>query len=506
MTMAEIRGMGWRWAVPLLVLTFLVYLPCLRSGFINIDDPLLLLNNDKVLHLNWGNFVRIIFYPDQGQFNNLVMLSYALENYFFGLNPFVYHFDNLALHLANSLLIFWLFRGISGSDRAGFITALLFAVHPIHCEPVAWISSRKDTLYLFFYLISALFYVRHLRAGDGKNVLWSLLFFLLAVISKPMAVTLPVVLVLIRFFFFPKSKADWRWLAPYVAASFIICLMAIFAHSSEASAGHVPWTPLQGQILCYGPLFYLSKIFWPMDLSVMYSLRQVVETRPWEFVWSPLLLFFLIGLAILAGRRYPAVLFGAAFFLIGLLPTLPFLYFFNYTVFADKYTYLPAAGVFFPFALAMDGVLRQGASRWAKRALVVLLALLLAGLCAHTVRQCGVWKNSLTLMENTLKIYPRMGYAQMKKADYYFAEGDYDAAIANYGRSIEMALASPTTPNPVLAFSYHNRGASYLHKEDLSRALADFDRAMAEDAAQETSAIKHRRLVLDAMRRDSQGG
>lgn len=186
----------------ILFLTAITFLPSLKNGFTNWDDPAYLLENDLIQHLSWPT-VKILFSRFMAtQYNPLVFLSFAWEHHFFGLNPFVYHLTNLVLHLLNTALVFWMVFLLTYKSIPASVTALLFGIHPLHVESVAWVAMRKDVLYTFFFLGALISYVFYLQSQRLERKFWYLAFglFILSLLSKPMAVTLPAVLILLNVY------------------------------------------------------------------------------------------------------------------------------------------------------------------------------------------------------------------------------------------------------------------------------------------------------------------
>lgn len=187
----------------IILVTGIVFSPSLKNGFTNWDDPELLLENDSVKSLSAGN-IRNLFqnsYAGFGGYTPLVFMSYALEYHFFQLDPKIFHIDNFLLHILNTVLIYFMIFLISRNAWLSFITALLFGIHPLHVEAVAWIQGRKDLLFSFFFLAALISYLLFLRKRAGKNIyyLLSLILFACSLFSKVTAVAFPLVILLLEF-------------------------------------------------------------------------------------------------------------------------------------------------------------------------------------------------------------------------------------------------------------------------------------------------------------------
>jgi len=171
----------------ILLITFLLYFKTLSYGFFNLDDPGNILQNSLIKTLSVKGIIHFFYVFNDGNYYPLTLLLWTIGNAMGGINPFIYHFGNILLHLVNTMLAILLVRNITGKEMVALITGLLFALHPMHAEPVIWITSRKYLLYTFFFLLSLLFYHKYLKDNTRKFYIYSLLFFLCSLLSKGMA-------------------------------------------------------------------------------------------------------------------------------------------------------------------------------------------------------------------------------------------------------------------------------------------------------------------------------
>ena len=179
--------------------TFIAFLPSLNNGFTNWDDEAYVVDNPDIKAFGLHHLKKVFSSIYVSNYQPLTMLTYMAEYRSFQLNPMVYHCTNVLLHIINCLLVFAFIYGLSGNYFTGLLVGLLFAVHPLRVESVAWIAERKDVLSSFFYFLSLLFYVRYMKKGGRKFYGFCLLSFLLSLLSKPMAVSQPFVLLLIDY-------------------------------------------------------------------------------------------------------------------------------------------------------------------------------------------------------------------------------------------------------------------------------------------------------------------
>ena len=193
----------------IVIITAIVFANTLGNDFVNNwDDDTFILNNETIRNLNWIN-LKIIFLFSFGSMHPLTMLSYAIEYKFFGLNPFPYHLTNYILHILNTILVYLFLKRFTGKLWVAVIASLFFAIHPMHVEAVAWISERKSVLYTFFFLLSLNSYSKYLVTEKKiTSLIWSFIWFFLSLMSKPSAVCLPLVLVLMDYYH--NKKLSWN--------------------------------------------------------------------------------------------------------------------------------------------------------------------------------------------------------------------------------------------------------------------------------------------------------
>ena len=275
----------------LVLVTVVAFAPALRNGFTNWDDPELILKNDTIKGLT-GPHLRTIFsnsYAGFGGYTPLVLLSYAVEYEISGLDPRIYHIDNLVLHALNTLLIYALVALIFGDVWIGFVAALLFGVHPLHVEAVAWIQGRKDLLFSFFFLAAAIGYQVFLRRPK-RPAAWyalSLALFGGALFSKVAAISFPLVVLLLESHERRTlDKRSLRRLAPFLglaAAFLILAFLTMRTSAYGIPTAKIPLTYAQNLwTFFYAFIFYVSKVFLPIGLFARYPLA--ISPAPLDLV------------------------------------------------------------------------------------------------------------------------------------------------------------------------------------------------------------------------------
>ena len=468
-------------------ITIVAFYPTLSNGFTNWDDPELLLGNESIKSLS-GSSLQAWFthsYGGFGGYTPLVFLSYALEYRAAGLDPRAFHLDNLVLHCLNTVLVGALVLLISGNVWVGFLTALLFGVHPLHVEAVAWIPGRKDLLFSLFFLAAAISYLVHLRRQGRTSAFYalSLLFFCCSLLSKVAAVSFPLVaLALESHERHILDRKTLRRLAPFLALAAVFLALAFVTMRSSPygiPAPRIPRTYWQNLgLFFYAFVFYLSKIFMPLRLSPRYPAD--IGGYPADLLLNGVV--FVLACAFLAiayRRRRELARFGVAFFVFTILPTLPF--HFAGQPYADRYVYLPAASVLAIVAAFLldrpSGPVRSYRTRIAGT-LGVLIVLLFGGLTWTSSR---VWHDSLSLWTRVLRIDPRSPLALLNRGLAYSDAGELDSALADFDAGEKIDQANANFPL--------NRGAVYFKKGEYDKALRDFDRTLALDPNSELGYI-----------------
>lgn len=498
----------------LCTVTFIAFSPALKNGFTNCDDTDYVTHNPMITELSWKNIKTMftttsVFYI----YHPLVHLSYAVEHHFFKLKPFPYHLTNLLLHIMNTVLVFYLILTVSRNKSVAFFTALMFGIHPLRVESVAWVTERKDVLYSAFYLSSLTAYLgyaseKHARARYGL----SLGLFFMSLLSKPMAVTLPAVLILLDYL--NGRKIGVRTLAekiPFFALSLVFTAVNMSSHypadQSRVEAGFTLTHKLLNGF--HGIPFHIGKLLAPDNLCCLYQHPQnFVNTIPFSYYCAPVIVA-LLCIAFLFSARYSRKgLFGFLFFLVTILPVLQFLPVGGKSTPADRFTYIPAIGLFYA---AGEFFYWLGWKRFSERPAVkiLLIGTLAAVVCVfsfHTYRMCGVWKDSVTLWTNVLKYYPDNLVSFSNRASGYLERGEIEKAIADCNDAIriepryfipyhtranarmmqgrpDLAVADYTAaielcPRSRAAACFYNRGNAFAGMKEHDKAISDYSQAI----------------------------
>ena len=517
---------GWV-ALLLAAATALVYYPVVRWQFVNLDDPLYVSSNTHVQKgltlegLSWA-----LSTGHGGNWHPLTWLSHMLDAQFFGPGPAGPHVVNLLFHLANTLLLLGLLRRLTGALWRSAFVAALFALHPLHVESVAWISERKDVLSAFFFLLTLWAYACYAQKSEARNpklegnpkpeiregsqkptprttfhvsrftshaprfYALSLLFFALGLMSKPMLVTVPFVLLLLdywplgrmqsgecgmpndasRFTFHISPRTLLPLLCekiPFFLLSAASCVVTFFVQKKGGAVQSLAQMALRPRLentpVAYAR--YLGKTLWPAGLATPYP-----RAEHWPLIQVVLAVALLVGLslgAVWVSRRWRFV--GTSWFwFVGMLVPVIGLVQVGEQSMADRYTYLPLIGL---FIIAVWGV-AEVCDRWRlpKMAFAGAAGLVVLACAVQTRHQAGTWRDSEALYLHNLAVTRNNWLACYNLGWYLDEEKRFDEALVYYRKAIEM---EPRNPEPL-----NNIGVALVAKKQYAEAIPYFERAL----------------------------
>jgi len=454
-----------------LILTLIVFSNSFKNNFIvNWDDDGYILNNPTIQHFDKGSIHEIFTSFHMGNYHPLTTLTYALEYKFFKLDPLPYHWLNLTFHLFNVLLVFLFIKRLSNKNLASVITAVLFAVHPMHVESVAWISELKDVLYTFFFLLSLLFYMHFSQKKKPTLYIISLLLFVLSLLSKSAAVVLPVVLFLIDYFQSHKQNLKSVLLkVPFFILALIFGVIAL--KSQDAQTQHL--TPTYSVInsffvASYALGFYIFKFFIPLQLSAFYP-HPVMTTNvlPLIYYLSPLIIAGFIYLAYRVVKDKKLIVFGFLFLIVTIALVLQF-FPVGGAVVAERYTYVPYIGLAFMLTVYAEKIFL---SQKNKQYLVsVVFSVIIIAFSILSFNRNTVWANGLTLFDDVIEKQPDAFYAYHSRGIVYYYLGNYNASLKDYNKAIEL--------NKSYGLTYYNKGLTLMMLKQYEEANQSFSRTI----------------------------
>jgi protein O-mannosyl-transferase len=497
----EIRH-GWREALVAFALfcgTLLVFWPTLSNGFVNWDDPNTVVNNTNCHGLDAARIKWMFSTFFWGHYQPLVWLSYAVDylcsRWLFGdgPKPAVCHLTNNVLHALNAALLYLLAlrllaltcptetrdaRWRPPSDTspplptgqaqswpfhaAAILASMLFAWHPLRVEPVAWVTGRGDVLVMLFMLLTLLAYLRAIRADRGPHyaawLLIACLLFVASLLTRAMAVTLPVVMLLLDWYPLrrlrrsPKDSLARSPLrvclekTPFVLLAAGAAMIAPLAKATVGATVQLAWHGPVERLAqaCYGLVFYIWKTLIPLGLSPIYELRMPIDVHAPRYVVSFLLVLLGMGLLIslLWRHRATGLVCAASAYVILTLPVLGFVQSGNQEV-ADRYCYLASLPL---TVLAAAGALRvwraRQAPRWLKLGLGAAGGAFTAILVVLTWRQCAFWRDAATLWSHAAQISPNSSIALNGHGWILLEQKQYEEAVPCLRRAIELQPAN----------------------------------------------------------------
>lgn len=460
------------WLCGILLLTFIVFYPSLNNALTNWDDPHYLNDNPLIRKLSAENIKRIFTEVFFGNYQPLHIFSYAIEYHFYKLNPAGYHTTSVIMHLIVTALVYRFIFLLSGNSLIALLSALLFGIHPLHVESVAWAAERKDLLYGMFFVGSLITYLNYIKSDSKYRFLFfSFLLFTLSIFSKAMAASLPPVLVLIDIYFGRKISTKLVMeKVPFFALAFLFGYISAHTASETGQVAlNVFSLPERILIANFNLLAYICKLIVPVNLSSFYPYPARVDDHlAWYFYIAPFVVAALLFLIIRSLKYNKVIFFGAGFYVATIVLVLQ-LFPVGPTIISERYSYISSIGFFFVIAWAFDRLIKNKPS--AKTWMSLAVGAYCLFLSVATYARCDVWKDSITLWTNVLEQFPNVGMALNNRGNIYGKEkGDLDRAMVDFNRSIQY--------DPLYENAYVNRGIVYCLRGKFDLAIPDFNRAL----------------------------
>ena len=475
------------------LLAFIVFIPALKNGFVIWDDNVLISENRNIQSLDLGFLKRTFTSVGITTWYPLTLISLAIDYALWGDNPWGFHLTNIIFHALNTFLVFILIADIAGRGEesktkaiiAGLVTALLFALHPLRVESVVWVTERKDVLYAFFYLLSVFAYIRYASSGRVAPYLAALFFFIVSLLSKPMAVSLPVVLLILDFYPLERllDGGDGRRnlkkavaeKIPFFILALLTSLLTVVTNYGGGALRGMEKNPFFARVLVAlrAHVFYLSKMLFPVNLAPFYPYPSRAEIFSLEYI-GPAAVFlavtFLSVLLVKKRKVFSAVWF---YYVAAIAPVSGIVQIGEYAA-ANRYTYLASLGPFLIVGL-LSGVFFEKLRAYSKKYIPAFLAaaflIILCVFVNATLKEIPKWKDTMTLWSYEIELFPqKASFAYNNRGLAYYRAGDLKSAFKDYNRAIEIA--------PGLAQARINRGNIYRISGDPKSALADYNRAI----------------------------
>ncbi len=470
----------------LAALVVVVYLPVGHFSFVDWDDPSYITANPHIVGgLTWHNLAWAITTGYTPYWHPLTWISHLVDIQLFGLDAGAHHLTNLAFHLANTLLLFALLRRLTGEWAPSAFVAAVFGVHPLHVESVAWVTERKDVLSTCLLLLTIWIFADYARRPHWARYLAMTACFALALMAKPMVVTLPLVLLLLDVWplgRFETTPARTLWLekVPLVLLAGAVGLATIAIQQHVGALAGLAALPLSARIAnaTVAYVIYLRQAFWPAGLAAFYP-QQI--RAAWRVITAALLLAGITAAAIRSRRTRPFVFVGWAWYVVTLAPVVGLLQA-GEQAHADRFMYVPLVGLAIVVAW---GLPRAAAAVWnderSRRAVlggVAVASVIALSVLAHP--QVETWSTSYTLWQHALAVTDRNYIAYQKLAEAMRDDGRFDEATANYTRA--LALAPPNSP-VYEAMVHNDLGLILVREKRPADAAREFTQATTLDPA-----------------------
>jgi len=500
----------------ILAITFGIFKQVQTFDFLsNWDDDGYVINNPDIQKISGENIGKLFTSPYKSNYQPISMLSYMLEFSIFQLNvreldaagnqvigtdgqavlSNPYHITNLLFHLLCTFLVYAFIKKLVNRIDVATISAFFFAIHPMHIESVAWISERKDVMYAAFFLWALIVYLDYLYKEENKEEFWKskaywavLGIYLLSILSKPMAVTFPMVLLALDYY--KDRKIDIKNLiekAPFFLLSIVFGVVALKTQGGSAMDIVPDFSFIDRfAIVCYGVVFYIIKLFVPTGMASIHYYPDNSMALPWEFYSAP---FIIVAIALIIWKAESfrkELIFGLAFFLFSIsivLQIIPV----GHAFASERYSYVPYIGLVFIIGQLYARLWSHGKGKWLLRTILVLT---LSGygisFSMITYLELPTWKNSMELYSNTIQEYPEVAHAywmrgnvkkdfgnSANKTNAEAAKNLWTQSIADYDKAIQL--------DPKYAKAYFNRGGSYGNIGKGKEALADYNKSIEID-------------------------
>jgi protein O-mannosyl-transferase len=438
----------------LVALNLIIYAPSLHFGFLHYDDSIYVSENVEVAQgFTWHGLLWAFNLGYAANWHPLTWLSHMLDVQLYGMVAERHHLTSILLHIANSLLLFWLLCRTTRAWRRSAVVALLFAVHPLHVESVAWIAERKDVLSTLFWMLTFHAYVSYTRRPLHRYRLAVLLIFSLGLMAKPMLVTLPLVLLL--FDIWPLGRVSLNagqgriWLKlllekiPLLALSAISSILTVIAQWRGGAVQNFEMLPFSQRaanaVVAY--VMYIVQMLWPRNLIAYYFYEP--PSVPLVVV-SVLILASISALTIYFAKRFPYFLSGWIWYLCALLPVIGLIQVGEQSR-ADRYTYVPLIGLFIIAAWGIPKLLKD--RRLLNIAVGIAAGVLICVFAALARNQVAYWENDLILWDHAVQSAPRNCFARTNLGTAFATRGDLEAAIDQYAEALRIKPNSAETHN-----------------------------------------------------------
>lgn len=461
----------------ILIVTLFVYFQSLSFDFVNWDDDYYVINNLEVTNPTMENLVSFFTQGNTANYHPITMLSLAFNYVLGGENAFGYHLFNLIFHVFNTALLYiWVRRIWPTRKYLPLFIAGVFALHPMHVESVAWISSRKDVLFFCFYFLGLLSYQEFHKSSARKYLIGALLFFIFSALSKPTAVIFPIHLLLMDYL--QSREFSIKLIlekVPFFMVSVLIGLATVLVQTDAGAVNVDAYSVIERlQLASYALNMYVAKFIAPIHLSSFYP----YPSRPFETLVSIAPIIFAAGLGgvLWKWRQNRNVVFGVLFFLSS-LALLVQLVTVGSTIISERYTYLAYIGLSLAIYFILEDVLFKKLKT--EKTLSIAFMFVLIGFSLVSFNRVKVWKNGETLWTDAIEKFPEVAGSWGGRGVYYRMEKKYSKALKDLNQAVTL--------NPNEAMFYSNRGNIFFDLGQDDNALFDYNNCIRLDSTDENA-------------------
>jgi tetratricopeptide (TPR) repeat protein len=505
----------WLVSLFLVIVTIAIYAPVRHHDFINFDDGLYVEDNRHVQagltseSIEWA--FSVTKSDERAYWHPLTWLSHMLDCQIFGVQPGYHHLSNLLYHLINVLLIFLVFTRMTGEIWKSAFVAALFALHPLNVDSVAWIAERKNLLSTTFWFSTMLAYVYYAQNPSLRRYLLVLGGMTAGLLAKPMLVTLPCVLLLMDFW--PLNRTTFSWqtqkankrfreaslyqliaekipLLILSAISTALSVVSLEHHDQFVSHDTIPlWLRIENAIVSY--IQYISKIIWPQNMAIFYPFPDAIPI--WQVLGATFLLIAVFCVVILLARKAPYLAVSWLWFTGTLVPVSGIIQGGRWPAIADRWTYVPAIGLFIIASWGGSFLLDKISQKKAPK--VIFASLTLIPLIIISSIQVRHWENSLTLFSHAIEVTKDNGLAHYNLGEALGKVGDYEQAIEQYYAALKIDNRN-TTAHINLANALARRG-------EMNEAINHFNMALTIEPENEYAHVNLAKALVLAGKPDA---
>ncbi|MEI6764357.1 MAG: glycosyltransferase family 39 protein [Bacteroidota bacterium] len=466
----------------LLLITIVIYWSSLKNGLTTMDDSDYIINNPAIKNLSWSSIGNIFSSFYMANYHPLVTLVWAIIYKYSAATPQSYHLVSLLFHLVNIYLVYRFVRLLSNSEYKSLAVALLFAIHPLNVESVAWASELKNLMFACFALLSLIYYTKYSNKPENvRPLVIAGVFFLLSLLSKSAAVVLPLAWFSVDIYTGRKTSTKYFIeKLPFLLISVLFGILAILSQQVVIHSSFTPEFAWFNRVFFafYSIGYYIAALFAPVHLSAIHFYPEQGATLPIiYYIAVPLVLAMFVGLWFLKKYR-KLLLFGLMFYIVNLLMVLQLVPF-GQAVVAERYAYLPMIGLLYILiTVAGDAIQRFESQRKNAAILSVACLFFVSGFFIYlTTARVYVWKNSQTLFNDFAAKYPDRAFSHFAVANALGSSGDFRGAMDEYKKAEQI--------KPGIDI-YNNRGSLKLSVHDFPGAIIDYSKAIEIDSTQPT--------------------